>query len=200
MRLIAITGGIASGKSTVARRFGEHGAVVIDADQVARQVVQPGEPALEAIRGAFGDRVIGPDGSLDRPALGAIVFADPEQRAVLNAIAHPAVLERSHALFAAAGAVDPDAVVIYDVPLLVDGHTDRSGEFDTVIAVVADLDERVRRMVEDRGMDEAEARRRIASQADDASRIAIADHVLRTDGTLEETLAAADALWSRLIG
>ena len=115
MLLVALTGGIASGKSTVARRLRERGAVIVDADQVARQVVEPGEPALESIVAAFGPGVLASDGSLDRAALGAIVFSDPEGRQKLNAITHPAVLERSRALFAAAAAADPDAIVVYDI-------------------------------------------------------------------------------------
>jgi dephospho-CoA kinase len=123
MLLVALTGGIASGKSTVARRLKEHGAVIVDADQVARQVVEPGEPALAA------------DGSLDRAALGAIVFSDPEGRQRLNAITHPAVLDRSRALFAAAGDADPDAIVVYDIPLLVEAG--RIDEFDLRVVVHA---------------------------------------------------------------
>jgi dephospho-CoA kinase len=197
--LVALTGGIASGKSTVARRLARLGAVVVDADVLAREVVEPGTPALARIAEEFGTHVIAADGSLDRAALGAIVFGDDDARRALNAITHPAVGERSRALFDAAHAADPDAVVVYDVPLLIDGHGNgRVDEFDRVIVVSADEETRARRLVELRGMDEAEARRRIASQAPEAARLAIADDVIDTTGTLEQTLAQVDALWQRL--
>jgi len=194
--LVALTGGIASGKSTVARRLAEHGAVVVDADQVARDVVAPGEPALTRIAETFGAGVIAADGSLDRPALGAIVFADPEGRAKLNAITHPAVLERSRALFAAAVAEDPDAIVVYDIPLLVEAG--RHEEFDLVVVVQATEETRIARMVQGRGMTREEAVGRIRSQASDADRLAIADVVIDAEGSLDETLAQADALWENL--
>jgi dephospho-CoA kinase len=197
--LVALTGGIASGKSTVARRLARLGAVVVDADVLAREVVEPGTPALARIAEKFGAHVITADGSLDRAALGAIVFGDDDARRALNAITHPAVGERSRALFDAAHAADPDAVVVYDVPLLIDGHGNgRVDEFDRVIVVSADEETRARRLVELRGMDEAEARRRIASQAPEAARLAIADDVIDATGTLEQTLAQVDALWQRL--
>jgi dephospho-CoA kinase len=196
MLLVALTGGIASGKSTVAARLHEHGAVVVDADQVARDVVAPGEPALARIAEVFGPGVIAADGSLDRAALGAIVFADPEGRVTLNGITHPAVLERSRALFAAAATADPDAIVVYDIPLLVEAG--RHDEFDLVVVVVAGEETRVTRMVQSRGMTREEALGRIRSQASDAERLAIADVVIDADGSLDETLAQADALWENL--
>jgi len=196
MLLVALTGGIASGKSTVARRLAEHGAVIVDADQVARQIVEPGEPALARIVEEFGPGVLAADGSLDRPALGAVVFGDPEGRLKLNAITHPAVSERSHALFAAAAAADPDAVVVYDVPLLVEAG--RIDEFDLVVVVHAPAETRITRMIEHRGMTREEAQRRLSSQATDAERLAVADVVIDADGTLDETLIQADALWENL--
>ncbi|WP_395638840.1 dephospho-CoA kinase [Pseudolysinimonas sp.] len=196
MLLVALTGGIASGKSTVARRLVEHGAVIVDADEVARDVVAPGEPALARIAEAFGPEVIAADGSLDRPALGAIVFRDPEGRQRLNAITHPAVLERSRALFAAAAAADPDAIVVYDIPLLVEAG--RHDEFDLVVVVHAATETRIARMVELRGMTREEALHRLNSQATDTDRFAIADVVIDADGSLDETLAQADALWENL--
>lgn len=196
MLLVALTGGIASGKSTVARRLQEHGAVIVDADQVAREVVEPGEPALARIAEEFGSGVISPDGSLDRAALGAIVFSDPEGRQRLNAITHPAVLDRSRALFAAAGEADPDAIVVYDIPLLVEAG--RSDEFDLRVVVHAATETRVRRMMELRGMTREEALHRINSQATDTDRFAIADVVIDADGTLEHTLEQTDALWENL--
>lgn len=196
MLLVALTGGIASGKSTVARRLAEHGAVIVDADQVARQVVEPGEPALARIAEEFGPGVIAPDGSLDRAALGAVIFSDPEGRLKLNAITHPAVLQRSHELFAAAGAADPEAIVVYDVPLLVEaGRTD---EFDLIVVVHAATETRVSRMIEQRGMTREEALHRINSQATDTDRFAIADVVIDADGTIDETLIQSDALWENL--
>jgi dephospho-CoA kinase len=197
--LLALTGGIASGKSTVARRLAELGAVVVDADAIAREVVEPGTPGLAQIVEAFGPDVLSADGSLNRPALGAIIFADAESRAILNDITHPAVWRRSRELFAAALEADPDAVVVYDVPLLVtETGASRVDEFDSVIVVSADDEERVRRLVEDRGMDVVEARRRIASQVPESERLAIADHVIDANGTLEETLRQVDELWGTL--
>jgi dephospho-CoA kinase len=196
MLLVALTGGIASGKSTVAGRLAEHGAVVVDADQVARDVVAPGEPALTRIAEEFGSGVIAADGSLDRPALGAIIFRDPGGRQKLNAITHPAVLERSQALFAAAADADPRAIVVYDIPLLVEAG--RSEEFDLVVVVHAAAETRVTRMIEQRGMSREDALHRIASQATDAERLAIADVVIDADGALDETLRQADALWENL--
>ncbi len=197
MLLVGLTGGIASGKSVVAARLAQHGAVVVDADRIAREVVEPGTPALARIAEVFGPGVIASDGSLDRPALGAIIFADAERRHELNAITHPAVRALSAERFAAAGRADPHAVVVYDVPLLAEGRIgDR--EFDRVVVVEADDDVRVRRMVELRGMSEEDARARIASQATNAERRAIADHVIDSGGTLDETLERADALWTVL--
>mgnify|MGYP002403109998 CR=1 FL=1 len=196
MLLVALTGGIASGKSTVARRLAELGAVVVDADQVARDVVAPGEPALAEIAEVFGPGLIAADGSLDRAALGAIVFADPEARQRLNAITHPAVGARSQALFAAAAEADPDAIVVYDIPLLVEAG--RTGEFDLVVVVHAATETRVARMVALRGMTREEALHRINAQATDAERLAIADVVIDADGELDETLAQTDALWENL--
>ena len=196
MLLVALTGGIASGKSTVARRLAEHGAVIVDADQVARDVVAPGEPALARIAEEFGPGVIAADGSLDRPALGAIVFRDPEGRQKLNAITHPAVLARSRELFAAAAVADPDAIVVYDIPLLVEAG--RHDEFDLVVVVRAATETRIARMVDLRGMTREEALHRLNSQATDAERVAIADVIIDADGTVEETLAQADQLWENL--
>lgn len=194
--LVGLTGGIASGKSVVAARLGERGAVVVDADRVAREVVEPGTPALARIAESFGSSVIAADGSLDRAALGAIIFADAERRAELNAITHPAVLERSHALFAEAFAADAGAVVVYDVPLL--AGSARTAEFDRIVVVSAPAATRVDRMVELRGMTRAEAESRIAAQPPEEARLAIATDVIDSSGSLDETLAQADALWAEL--
>ncbi|RQP11883.1 MAG: dephospho-CoA kinase [Microbacteriaceae bacterium] len=197
--LVALTGGIASGKSTVARRLAELGAVVVDADVIAREVVEPGTPGLARIAEEFGPGVIAPDGTLDRAALGAIIFGDEAARATLNAITHPAVGERSRALFAEALAADPDALVVYDVPLLVNERGEgRADEFDRVIVVSADEETRVRRLVELRGLDEADARRRVGAQAPESARLAIADIVIDANGTLDQTLAQVDEAWASL--
>lgn len=196
MQLIGLTGGIASGKSTVARRLAELGAVTVDADQIAREVVEPGTPALAEIAAEFGDSVLSPDGSLNRPALGAIVFRDETARLRLNAITHPAVLRTSTARFEDAARANPDAVVVYDVPLLVESAN--AYPFDLVVVAHASAGTRIRRLVELRSMAEDEATRRILSQASDDERLAVADVVIDTDGTLEHTLEQADALWERL--
>ena len=196
MQLIGLTGGIASGKSVVAARLAQRGAVVIDADVLAREVVEPGTPALARIAEEFGKEVSAADGSLDRAALGAVVFTSPEKRAVLNAITHPAVGARSHELFSAAAAADPEAIVVYDVPLLVDAG--RVDEFDMIVVVNASTETRVNRMVEHRGMTRDEALHRINSQATDTERLAIADVVIDSNGTLQQTLQQADALCEKL--
>jgi len=196
VQLIGLTGGIASGKSTIASRFAEHGAVVVDADRIAREVVEPGTPALERIADRFGDDVIAADGSLDRAALGAIVFSDERARLDLNAITHPAVMAESTARFRAAGEADPGAVVVYDVPLLVESANEYP--FDLVVVAHASAAERIRRLVTLRGMDAGEAERRIRSQASDDERLSVADVVIDTDGTLQHTLDQVDALWERL--
>lgn len=195
--LIGLTGGIASGKSVVAARLAEHGAVHIDADVLAREVVEPGTPGLAAIQEAFGDAVISPDGRLDRAALGAIVFSDEERRLALNAITHPAVWRRTRELIAAASAADPRAVVVYDVPLLAEGTAERRLEFDLVAVVHAPAEVRIERMTTLRGMTRAEAERRIAAQIDDEARLRIADVVIDSGSSIEHTLQQADELWAR---
>ncbi len=196
MYLIGLTGGIASGKSTVARRLAELGAVHIDADRLARVAVEPGTAALGRIIGVFGQAVLAPDGGLDRAALGAIVFADPAALTLLNAIVHPAVRSLSNLLIREAAAQDPHAVVVYDVPLLVEAGVDHP--FDLIVVTRADEATRVRRMVELRGMAEAEALRRMRTQASDDERRAVADVVIDTGGSLSHTLAQVDELWLRV--
>lgn len=198
MPLIALTGGIASGKSTIARRLSDHGAIVIDADALTREVQQPGTPVLAQIAAAFGDDVLDEDGALLRSRLGERVFGNPEQLSILNGIVHPAVREESARRFAAARAADAHAIIVYDVPLLVEARA--GDQWDLVVVASAPNDERVRRLVEIRGHDEEDARRRIASQATDEQRRSIADVVIETGGTLEQTLAQTDALWARLSG
>ena len=198
MRLIGLTGGIASGKSLVSARLAELGAVVVDADALARDAVAPGSPGLQRVLAEFGERVRLPDGSLDRPALGAIVFRDAERLAALNAIVHPEVQRLASAAFAAAESADPDAIVVYDVPLLAENAVRLAPRFDEIVVVSAPEEERVRRMVEDRGMSEADARGRIRSQASEEARLAIADHVIDNSGSREATLAQVDELWRSL--
>jgi len=195
MYLIGLTGGIASGKSVVTKRLAERGAVVVDADVLAREVVEPGTPGLAAIADHFGPAVIADDGSLNRPALGAVIFSDPAERLALNAITHPAIWRRARELFAAAERDDPDAIVVYDVPLLAEAAADRPIQFDLVVVVDASAETRLNRLVELRGLSEDEARRRLSSQASDAERLAMADVVIDSNGSLDETLAQADALY-----
>jgi dephospho-CoA kinase len=194
--LIGLTGGIASGKSTVARRLLRHGAVHIDADHLARLAVEPGTAALEQIADAFGEGVLAADGSLNRAALGAVVFADADSLSHLNAIVHPAVRALTNARIREAEEADPDAIVVYDVPLLVEAAVDHP--FDLVVVTQADEETRVRRMVELRAMDAGEAERRIRAQASDADRQRIADVVIDTGGTLEQTLEQVDVLWDQI--
>jgi len=196
MPLVALTGGIASGKSTIAARLAELGAVVVDADAVVRELQEPGMPVLLEIAEAFGPDVLLPDGSLDRRALGALVFGDEDARRRLNAIVHPAVGAESARRFRAALDADPGAVVVYDVPLLVEARPD--DPWDLVVVAHAPAETRVRRLVELRGMTEADARARVASQASDERRLAIADAVIDTAGDVAATLAQTDVLWDRL--
>lgn len=197
MYLIGLTGGIASGKSVVARRLAEHGAIHIDADALARQVVEPGTPGLAAIADAFGPGVINSDGSLDRAALGALVFGDSDRLSRLNAITHPLVRERTSQLIAEAAEADPHAIVVYDVPLLIEASVDSQLAFDLIVVVHAAAETRIERLVTLRGLNRDEAVHRINSQAADADRLAIADVVIDSDGELEHTLEQADALYER---
>jgi dephospho-CoA kinase len=192
---VGLTGGIGAGKSTVARRLAERGAVVVDADLVAREVVEPGTEGLAAVVEAFGQQVLGADGRLDRPALGRIVFGDDAARLRLNGILHPRIGVRTYALMAAA---PPDAVVVHDVPLLVENRM--GAAYHLVLVVHTPADERVRRLVEERGMAADDARARVAAQADDPARRAAADVWLDNTGAPDAVLAAVDRLWeSRLL-
>ncbi|MFT4218967.1 MAG: dephospho-CoA kinase [Microbacterium sp.] len=196
MPLVALTGGIASGKSTIARRLADHGAIVIDADALVRDIQQPGSPVLAALAAEFGADIVRSDGSLDRAALGARVFGDAERVARLNAIVHPAVRAESERRFAAAFAADPAAVVVYDVPLLVEARLD--DPWDLVVVAHAPAEVRKARLLGLRGLSEEDAAARLASQASDDERLRAADVVVDTSGSLDETLARADRLWETL--
>lgn len=196
MPLIALTGGIASGKSTIARRLAEHGAVIVDADAIVREVQGPGMPVLDRIAAEFGDELILADGTLDRGALGARVFGDADALARLNEIVHPAVREESARRFAAAFASDAEAVVVYDVPLLVEARVD--DPWDVIVVADSPAEIREQRLIELRGMSADEARARVASQVSDAARRAVADVVIDTSGPLADTLRQVDEVWPRI--
>jgi dephospho-CoA kinase len=187
---IGLTGGIASGKSMVAARLKELGAVLVDADAIARDVVEPGTPGLAAVVKAFGEDILDAEGRLDRARLGAVVFRDPERRAELNGIVHPLVRRRAAAVIAAAPA---DAVVVQDIPLLVE--TGQQSNFHLVVVVDAAAEVRVQRMVKHRGMTEEEARSRMAAQAARDVRLAAADVVLDNSGSPEDLRCEVDRLW-----
>ena len=193
MLRIGLTGGIGSGKSTVSRLLAGHGAVVVDADAIAREVVEPGTPGLAAVVEDFGSGVLAADGSLDRPALASVVFADPEARKRLDAIVHPLVRSRGRELEAAA---PPDTAVVHDVPLL--AETGQASSYDLVVVVEADPETRVARLVQ-RGLTAEDARARIAVQARDAQRRAIADVVLDNSGTPEQLAAQVDRFWAERV-
>ena len=187
---LGLTGGIGSGKSTVSARLAEHGAVVIDYDQLARDAVAVGTPALASIRERFGDDIIAADGTLDRPALGRIVFGDDAARADLEAITHPAIFELAVAM---ESTVPEDGVVVHDHPLLVE--IGMAGTCDLVIVVDVPEDVQVERLTTLRGMPEEDARARIAAQASREERRAAADVVLENSGSIEELEARVDAVW-----
>ncbi len=190
MLSVGLTGGIGSGKSTVAERFRELGAVVIDADRLAREVVAAGSEGLAAVVRRFGDAVLAADGSLDRAALGEVVFHDPPARKDLEAITHPLIGARTRALKDAAA---PDAIVVHDVPLLAELHL--SAAYHLTVVVGADEHVRMARLTGGRGLTEADARARIAAQANDDARRAAADAWLDNNGTLGGLLAQVDVLW-----
>ena len=191
MLRVGLSGGIGSGKSTVARALSRRGAIVIDADAIAREVVEPGEPGLAAVVERFGPEVLDGDGRLDRPKLAALVFDDAAARADLNAIVHPRVAAETARRIAAAPS---DAVVVIDVPLLVEAA--RSG-YDAVVIVEAPEAVRLERLV-DRGMSPDDARRRMAAQASDADRRKVADVVIDNSGSEDDLERQIDALWAQL--
>ncbi|MGC4948301.1 dephospho-CoA kinase [Streptomyces sp. DT224] len=193
MLKVGLTGGIGAGKSEVSRLLVGHGAVLIDSDRIAREVVEPGTPGLAAVIEEFGPGILTPDGTLDRPALGAIVFADPDRLAALNAIVHPLVRDRSAELEKAAGS---DSVVVHDVPLLTENGL--APLYDLVVVVDAAPETQLDRLVRLRGMTEEDARARMAAQATREQRRAVADLVVDNDGPVEELAARVREVWAEL--
>ncbi|MFI0721211.1 dephospho-CoA kinase [Streptomyces sp. NPDC021224] len=193
MLTVGLTGGIGAGKSEVARLLASYGAILVDADRIAREVVEPGTPGLAAVVEEFGPGVLAPDGSLDRPKLGAIVFADEQRRKALNAIVHPLVGARSAELQQAAG---PGDIVLHDVPLLTENGL--APLYDLIVVVDADPDTQADRLVRLRGMTPDEARARMAAQARRADRLAVADLVIDNNGPLEALEPQVQAVWAEL--
>jgi dephospho-CoA kinase len=192
---VGLTGGVASGKSTVSAILRELGAVVIDADALAREVVGPGTPGLDAVVATFGPEVLGPDGALDRVRLGALVFADADRRTALEVIVHPLVRARAAELEASAPS---GAVVVHDIPLLVESG--QAGSFDAVLVVDVPADVQVARAVRDRGWSEDEARARIAAQASREERLAAATYVIDNAGTTEDLRQRVAEVFVQLTG
>jgi dephospho-CoA kinase len=199
---VGLTGGIGSGKSEVSGRLAAHGAVVIDADVAAREVVEPGTPGLSRVAEAFGAEVLGRDGTLDRERLGAIVFRDPALRATLNAIVHPLVgdwmraAERAAIDAAGGDAAARGLVVVHDVPLLAENG--RTGDFDLVLVVDVPPELQVERLVSQRGMTPDQARARMAAQATRQQRLAVADLVIDNSGSLDDLDRRVDHVWADL--
>lgn len=194
MLRIGLTGGIGAGKSTVARELERLGAVVIDADVLAREVVAPGSAGLAEVVAEFGEGVLRDDGALDRPALGRIVFADPAARARLEAVTHPLIAAETARRLAE---LPEDSVVVHDVPLIVENRL--AGNYDLVVVVGADEQVRLDRLVRDRGMAREDALARIRAQATDAERRAVADVWLDNSGTEEELLARVRRFWTERV-
>ena len=195
MYLAGLTGGIASGKSTVAERLVHHGAELIDADEIARALLLPGTAAYRDVVGHFGEVILDDDGFIDRAALGDVVFDDPKQRAVLNEITHPPVVDEIANQLELLVAFD--GVVVVDVPLLVEAGMHEG--YDAVVVVAAAPETQVRRLVELRGATEGAARARVAAQAALEEKLAVATHVIRNEGTLDELRARADEVAEELV-
>lgn len=194
MITIGLTGGIGSGKSTVSSRLAELGAFIVDADLVAREIVEPGQPALAELAEAF-DGVLNPDGTLNRAELARQAFATPEATKKLNAITHPRIRARTEELFKQ-GRESGAEVLVYDMPLLIENG--EVNKVDHVLVVDAPDELRIERLVQHRGLDEDDARRRIASQIDRETRLSAADTVLDNSGSLEDLLAQVDGFWDGL--
>jgi dephospho-CoA kinase len=194
---VGLTGGIGSGKSAVTRLLAEAGAVVVDADLVAREVVEPGTPGLARLVERFGPEILRPDGTLDRAALGTRAFGDPEALAALNAIVHPLVGDRTAELLEQARAAGA-RVVVHDVPLLVESGL--APMYDVVVVVAASAQTQHDRLVRLRGMSSQEAQQRIDAQAPLADKLAVATHVIDNDGPVEELAPQVERLWRELVG
>ena len=198
MLRVGLTGGVGSGKSTAARLLAEHGAVVVDADVLAREVVAPGTEGLAEVVARFGPDVLGPGGQLDRGALARVVFADPVARADLERIVHPRVRAAAQALEDTAVKLAPDAVVVHDIPLLVEtGQAGPGSRFRPVVVVDASDEVRLARLI-GRGLSDPEARARMTAQAGRGERLALADVVLDNEGPPGALAAQVEALWRRL--
>lgn len=193
MLKVGLTGGMGSGKSTVARRFDELGAVIIDADQIARDVVEPGEPALAELAEAFGEGIVLDDGSLNRGELAKRAFVSAEKTELLNSITHPRIEQRTEEQFNAAG----DAIIVFDSPLLIE--MGQSEAQDLVVVVHTPVEVRLDRLVESRGVDREDAKQRIAKQISDDKRLQFADVVLENSGTEEDLVRQVDRIWERII-
>lgn len=194
MLLVGLTGGIGSGKSTVSTLLADRGAVVIDADAITRELQRPGTPVFEAMVERFGPQIVAPGGSLDRPAVAAIIFNDEQARKDLEAIVHPAVGAEMIRRMQDHGGTD--AIVVYDVPLLVESG--KTG-YGAVVVVDVDPEVAIERLVALRGFEEADARARVANQATRADRLAVADLVVDNSGSLETLIARVDEVWADLV-
>lgn len=193
MLKVGLTGGMGSGKSTVARRFAELGAAIIDADQIARDVVEPGEPALAELAEAFGEGILLDDGSLNRGELAKRAFVSAEKTELLNSITHPRIEQRTEEQFNAAG----DAIIVFDSPLLIE--MGQSEAQDLVVVVHTPVEVRLDRLMESRGVDREDAKQRIAKQISDDKRLQFADVVLENSGTEEDLVHQVDRMWERII-
>lgn len=194
MFLIGLTGGIAAGKSTVAKRWVEHGAIEIDADDLAREAVATGSKGLQQVVAAFGPEVLDAEGALDRKALASVIFGDENKRQLLNSILHPIIKQLARERLSAFSAAD---IVVYNVPLLVEANVDY--DFDLVVTVEAPLEQQIKRLVENRGLSEAEAKQRIEAQAKPIERAARSDRILNSNQDLSFLLRDADALWREIV-
>ncbi len=197
MHTVGLTGGIGSGKSAVSRMLRDHGAVVVDADLLAREVVDVGSPGLAAVVDAFGPEVLQPDGSLDRAALGRRVFSDREALGRLNAITHPLIAERTRECFRKAAEANAQ-VLVHDVALLVENGL--TGSYDAVVVVAARPEAQLDRLVRLRGMSQDEARARIAAQLPLEDKLVVATHVIHNDGPLEDLAPQVEQVWTSLLG
>lgn len=192
-----MTGGIAAGKSTVCNRLRELGAHVESADDLVRFVQQKGSPVLEAVRKRFGIGVIDENGELDRAALGRLVFDDADARRDLEGIVHPAIGLELQKRIAHTYSESPDAIIVYDIPLLVESN--RADEFDSIIVLACDPEIRRQRLISLRGMSPDEADARIAAQASEVERMSVADWIIDTSGSIDETLDQVDAVWADIL-